>query len=74
VEIDLVVTSTEHQSIPMLNLTDVYKEHGPGVGWDELQRRSICPPTRRSEMNLDTEIRREVGHLSLTTDYVELSH
>jgi hypothetical protein len=58
----------------MLNLTDVYKEHGPEAGWDELQRRSICPPAPGSEVNFDMEIRHEVGYLSLATDYVELGH
>lgn len=73
-EIIPVMTGEEHQSIPMLSLTDVYREHGPAIGWRELQRRSICPPTSTSEKDINTEIRHEIGHLSLTIDYVELTH
>jgi hypothetical protein len=62
------------ESIPMLDLTDVYREHGPEVGWTELRRRSICPPAKDSETLLDEAIQHEIGFLSVATDYVELSH
>lgn len=65
---------TEQERPYGLELADVYREHGPGAGWAELQHRSICPPTPSSESDLDLAIRREVGHLSVEIDYVELGH
>ncbi|MBP7807017.1 hypothetical protein KA047_00800 [Candidatus Saccharibacteria bacterium] len=62
------------RGIPMLDLADVYREHGPEVGLAELERRSICPPLPTSEATIDTMIRRQVGHFSLVNDYVELDH
>ncbi|MEO5627614.1 MAG: hypothetical protein ABIQ89_01880 [Candidatus Saccharimonadales bacterium] len=75
-EINASETSLVSQlkSVPMLGLADVYREHGPETGWAELQRRSVCPPTPHSEKDLDTEVRQEIGHLSVTADYVELDH
>lgn len=59
--------------LPMLSLSDVYREHGPEVGWEELKRRSICPPTPTAEVDLDAAMRNEIGYLSVTIDYVESS-